>query len=331
MPATQSWPNRDADPSPFAMRQALAGDVMRLNDGTVRAGLFWRGVSAIAGPVAGQMQTAVTWQTAAAQADTNGRGVQRLAIDATTIVTHDPAPTSGRRIDLVYLRANDTEQGDPNSLSIITIEKGVSTTGTPARPTLPPRAIELVEVEIAAGATTMAAAIYRQTAPFTTAADGILPVRSQTEREALTNLLPIGSTVFQIDTAARWGLAVSAIDGSPTWVHEGGRPLWQALAFAGIYSGSALVGQQDGRVILSRTVNGTAAFNAGETYTVGTVPAALAPAVDHRFTCAANGNITAVVFVGADGRVLFALSGTFTGGLQLSLAQCSWVDKRLGG
>lgn len=125
-------------------------------------------------------------------------------LEAATTVNIAAAPGANSRIDVVWAKqrnAASTVSPDASTAP----EYGV-TTGTaaasPVKPSIPVGAVELATVQVAVGATATngAGVTITNTAKQVVAAGAPVPVRSQTERDALTAFA--GLQVYRIDTGA---------------------------------------------------------------------------------------------------------------------------------
>jgi hypothetical protein len=133
-----------------------------------------------------------------------------------------------------------------------------------------------------------------------------------------------------------WYVWVSTASG---WVPDTDETV-TSFTFQGIYTSAAGAFQpvqvvtQDGRVYLEGVAsNNTAAtFDAGALYTLGTVPAALAPRAQQRFACPWGDTGLAVVDIDANGAVRFKLNvaspNTPVGAFNMGLSPCNWRLKR---
>jgi len=113
-----------------------------------------------------------------------------------------PAHASLARNDLVIAYLPDTFYGDANSTPIVRTVVGTPS-GSPADPSLPagtyPNAITLYRVRVNAGATTINSGNLTDLRPtWTVAIGGMLPVASQTARNALTGLYD-GHKIWRTD------------------------------------------------------------------------------------------------------------------------------------
>lgn len=94
-----------------------------------------------------------------------GDGSVPAANDAALLVSTNPAPGTGSRIDIIYVKHNDVDAADPTSELVAGVAQGVAS-GTPVAPSLPTGALELARKTVAAGdANTSAGAAISQTAP----------------------------------------------------------------------------------------------------------------------------------------------------------------------
>lgn len=157
-----------------------------------RLGVVYAGVSAL---VAGTSTTAPSMTVTVAPLHYIGQkaaaeGVYVGASPATVTVDVAAAPGSNSRIDVVYVMQRDS--GSTTSPDgIIQGEVGVvtGTAGvTPAKPAIPVGAVEVGTVTVAAGATatTGPQVTIATTCQWTALVGAPIPVRSQTERDALT-------------------------------------------------------------------------------------------------------------------------------------------------
>ena len=89
------------------------------------------------------------------------------------------------------------------------------------------------------------------------------------------------------------------------------------------------VSTQAGRNYLEGTVvAASAAYTSGTTYTVGTIPASIAPLATQTFACSVNLVAVAAVSIDTGGNVTFVPNISFTNSLALSLGS-SWRMKGL--
>lgn len=129
-------------------------------------------------------------------------GVYVMTLDATKDINilSTPAHASLARNDLVIAHQSDVFYGDGGSAMLVRQVVGTPS-GSPADPSLAsfPNNITLARVRVDAGATSIAAAKITDLRPaYTVALGGVLPVASQTLRNALTGLYE-GMTILRTD------------------------------------------------------------------------------------------------------------------------------------
>jgi hypothetical protein len=137
------------------------------------------------------------WVTTRGPAD----GVYRGAAEAVRTVNIAAAPAANSRIDVVYVKQNDTASTispDGTTGDVYAVAQGTAA-ATPAKPAIPVGAEELATITVAAGATATngAGVTITNTARLTTGRGAPVPVRNAAERDALTSYP--GLKVFRID------------------------------------------------------------------------------------------------------------------------------------
>ncbi|WP_194521981.1 hypothetical protein [Cellulosimicrobium sp. JZ28] len=132
-------------------------------------------------------------------------GVVLTGNDGNLSVSTNPAPASGSRIDIVWIRHLDIDAGDATSDIEVGVAKGAAS-GSPSEPSIPAGALELARATVGAGATNTnhANVTITQSGARTSGRGTPVPVRDKAERNAY-------ATAF---TGA--GGIVSAL--SPLWV-----------------------------------------------------------------------------------------------------------------
>lgn len=200
-------------------RLALAGLIAAQSTSiAARTGVMWGpGTSAIitGTSATGTMTVNVGvhhWVSSRAAAD----GVYLGAKEASTTVNIAAAPGANSRIDVVYAKQNDagsTISPDGSTGEFYGVVTGTAA-ASPVKPSLPVGAVEIGTVTVAAGATNTSGAgvTINNTAPLTVARGADVPVRSATERDALTKFT--GLTVKRLDSGGR----VERWDGASRWV-----------------------------------------------------------------------------------------------------------------
>ena len=131
-------------------------------------------------------------------------GVYMMTLTGNSSVTTSAAPGSGARWDLIYVKQNDPDKGDPNNLPVLAVIQGTAQTN-PTRPTalLPAGAYLLAEAYIPAGATsTLSTGVtVTQLWRHTALAGGITPVRNASELAEIT--YPVqGRRILDLTTGA---------------------------------------------------------------------------------------------------------------------------------
>lgn len=194
MSAVDGFPAASGRVDSTELRKVLAGLVARDTTGTVRAGVFPRGTTAIV-TARGDMKVDV----AAFEGITVRNGGPILcANDGTVQVTIAAAPGANSRIDVIYFKQNENALGDANDNPIIDVAQGTAS-ASPAKPAIPAGATELATILIPTGvsATNSVGVVITQTSKFTAAAGAPVLVRDNTDLAAWT---PVnGSYAERID------------------------------------------------------------------------------------------------------------------------------------
>lgn len=148
-------------------------------------------------------------------------GVVLAGNDGPITASTDPAPATGSRIDIVYVRHADVDAGDPTSAPGVDVAKGVAS-GAPQAPALPVGALELARATVASTATSTqhAGVTITQTAQRTALRGTPVPVRDKDERDAyLAQHLAAGGVVSPLVPFAvsRPGSVVDRTVDGVTW------------------------------------------------------------------------------------------------------------------
>src|SRR3546814_20793599 len=121
--------------------------------------------------------------------------------DGTVAATITTAPVSNSRIDVVYVKQNESAapMSDGADTAVIAVVAGTAA-ASPVKPAIPTGALELATVLVPSGvtATNAGGVVITQTAPFTATAGGVVYVRNATERDAWTPAQ--GAIAYQIHT-----------------------------------------------------------------------------------------------------------------------------------
>lgn len=129
-------------------------------------------------------------------------GVYVFSLTGSTSVATTVAPGSGSRYDLIYVKQNDPDKGDPTNLPVLGVVAGVAAAGTPTKPyaSVPDGGLVLAEALVLAGATATNGASVSITQVWLHAGlkGSPIRVRNQAERDAITS--PVGGQVMRLDT-----------------------------------------------------------------------------------------------------------------------------------
>lgn len=206
--------------------------VVRNADGSPRLGVLWD-----AALNAGLVQTTATTGTMTLALPVSSFIVSRGTFDGIAKITNDgsittpiaTAPTSGQtRRDVVYVKQNDSLQGDANDFAVFAVATGTAaTTGTQTEPAIPTGALKLATLDIPGGATSTQSAgvVLTQTFQYTGPTGGIIPMRSLAE---LKTWSPENGT---------YARSVS-VGSNVVYVYDAGAAAWHPLN-ATIHSSSA--------------------------------------------------------------------------------------------
>lgn len=129
-----------------------------------------------------------------------GEGAYLLSITGTTEVAAVPAPATGSRIDLVYVRQNDPDKGDADNAAVVKVLAGkVATEPVAPYSELPSGAYVLAEASVLAGANATAGVGVSivEKWQYTALRGAPIPLRNQAESDALVKYP--GLTVRRLD------------------------------------------------------------------------------------------------------------------------------------
>lgn len=185
--------------TPLESRLALAALVAEYAPGQPRTGVMTQSIDnpAIIGASSSSMvYTVQPCEVVIARAA--GDGVYIITVSGTTNLATDPAPATGSRWDMIYIKQNDTDKGDANNQPVLDVVKGTAAT-SPTKPAIPSGAMLLAEARIYSGTTAASGGSNTLTPLFQwTATRGApIPVRSLGERQAI--LPQIGQSVVRLD------------------------------------------------------------------------------------------------------------------------------------
>ena len=320
---------RNAATTPLDARLMDMATIVCNTDGSPRTGVLGGANGSIVATT-GTMNVTVAaaeFVTSKGKAD----GVAIFTNDGTVNVAIGAAPGSNSRIDVIWVKHEDNTTGDAASAPIFGVTAGTAA-ASPVKPSIPTGALELATLRIYSGtvATNGGSNVLTNTYQMTCARGGTVFMRSVTERNAWTN--PVAGQMVHCYNEDMTFEYVSAGVG---WVLVSGKPALTSVThgtFGGVVYSSGTptsrVVELGGRISIEGMVtSGSAAFVAGTSYQIGTIPAALAPTSVRRFACVANG-VPCELTVFADGGVFIVLYVGYTAALSLTL-NGSWTDKRL--
>ncbi|WP_394685333.1 hypothetical protein [uncultured Microbacterium sp.] len=308
------------------IRRSLAGQVVKSAAGVLRTGILPIGTGQL---ITGTASMVVNVQTCVIVLDRNGAVF--LPNDGVQPVQLSSAPSSGSRWSIVYAKQRETEAPFSDAAAGPLIDKVESTTSeTAARNLLPAGARELGVWKIDAGVTTTNAAsgvTYTETVPYTAMEGGTVLFRNQAERDAWAP--HEGSMGYQLDTQRGYEYLGATIG----WVHSFGKPEIGAFTSQGIYSAGGspfrVLGSAGRIAPEGNIVSASAGFTAGDTYTFGSIPAAMAPKTAQIVMGLVNVDGLAEITFTTTGAVTGKFNKSFTGTLNMWINAGGWADKRL--
>jgi hypothetical protein len=117
-------------------------------------------------------------------------------------------------------------------------------------------------------------------------------------------------------------------DGS-NWLLSYVPPFSSSVTFVGIYSSSGAspvsVRVENGRAFLEGiAVSTNIGFTPGTNYTLGSVPASIAPSEDQLYVVSAGSQNSARLVIQASGTIIFAVMSAFTAPLSMGLGSVNW-------
>lgn len=297
--------------TPVEARQALAGLLTASGD-----------LGALPGVISGLrvIGLAGTWAYAVTEGhDVLSRGASYGAIlsglDGTTNTDEVPAaPGSGSRWDLIWRRHLDIDEEDATSDSVLGVTSGTAS-GSPSKPYIdvPAGALVIAEAQVGAGATgTLHANVtITQVAPRVGTRNGIIPVTTQAQLDALAAIATTSQPVYadyngQLERNAGSGWSTIAVAGPvwtaiapwTNWGSDVGRPIVAELGAQGVI-------RARGRVT-----------RPGATFTgapgkVAAVPAGLLPATARDFFVqTSNGQAAATLATNGDLSITTSMTWT---------------------
>lgn len=178
--------------TPLDARMMDSARFVKTTAGNVRTGVIW--TSAASGNVIGSTSTMNVVVVAADFL------LSRAATDGAVVITNngsmnvllDTAPSSNSRIDVVWLKQNDSTQGDGTSVAAFGKTTGTAA-ASPTKPSIPVGALELATVVVPAGVTATNASGVSITNTFQYAAPVGGPIRYRSEAEMRADVSNVAS------------------------------------------------------------------------------------------------------------------------------------------
>lgn len=310
-------------------RADLAGLVIRDASGVVRAGVLPRHTNPLV-----TARASMGVDVAAFEAVLNRSGALFITNDGTVTVTLPAAPSSNSRIDVVYVKQDESAYADADNTALLGVVSGTAA-ASPTAPAVPAGALALAQVLVPSTATTSQSSgvVITPVHPYTALTGGTVLFRSATERDA-SNLAK-GARGYLIDVD-RYYANVAALG----WQHDGGTPETALVTLGSLYAAygapfaAPRVDRQGGRVYLGGFLktNQQVSFAAATAYVIGTIPAAFAPATTVYFAIYAN-DVANRLSIDSAGNIYWLSPSATTypqGNLYINLDGATWPAKQLG-
>lgn len=176
-----------AGTDPRSARKALSWLIATNADGVPRSGLFaQKDVLIVIGSQSGMIYRIKPFEGVIARETNGSDGVVLYANDGVVDVPTTPAPSTGSRWDLIYVRFPESTSDSTTSKPVLAVLPGAAS-GTPSKPTasLPANSYVLAEALLSAGASTTIDASITQVWRYTVPRGVPIPVRNQAERDEL--------------------------------------------------------------------------------------------------------------------------------------------------
>ena len=305
--------------TPQEARLALAGLVAENAPGVPRQGLMHQAKANVVTGTASMSYDASAVTPVIVRSANDG--VYMPTLSGITNVPTIAAPASGSRIDLIWVKQNDPEKGDPDNTAVFGVTQGTSD-AIPVRPdsSVPVGAYVIASKIVAAGQTnTLTGAPIVQEWVHTVTRGANIPVKSAADQATITP--GPGVSIRRLDLP---GNPVFASNGTAwnggTWVNIPNVQYWErqsADPAQYLISNGQVSYQGKFHYIGADT---TAGSNSGTALLMGTVPVEARPAKAQARTCLAVWGATNVptpcrVEIQPDGRVLMfglGVNGQFT-------------------
>ncbi|UDL14626.1 minor tail protein [Arthrobacter phage KeAlii] len=185
--------------TPIEGRLALAGLVFENSPGNPRSGLLDQRATTVVSGTANMSYDVAPCTPVISRAA--GEGVYVFTLTGTSNVPTTAAPATGSRYDLIYVKQNDVDKGDPDNNAIVSVLQGTAA-ASPTKPyaSLPDGAYVLAEALVQSGATATntASVTITQVWKYTVLRGTPLPVRNKAERDEITGAR--GMEIIRLDT-----------------------------------------------------------------------------------------------------------------------------------
>lgn len=188
--------------TPNESRLALAAMFAENSPGVPRSGVILNGsFGSVIGNVVYPDPTAMKYKVDPCHVVQNratGEGVYVFTFTGVTEVTTTPAPATGSRWDIIYVKQNDTDKGDANNSPVLGVTNGTPG-ASPTKPSAPSGAMVLAEARIYAGTVATMEGLNTFTAlyKFTALRGEPIPVRDVADRDTMAGTP--GKKVMRID------------------------------------------------------------------------------------------------------------------------------------
>ncbi|QDH48206.1 minor tail protein [Arthrobacter phage EstebanJulior] len=184
--------------TPIEARLAMVGQFVENAPGVGRSGVLERTTANL---VTGS-GASMTHNIAAAQfvvQRTQGEGVYLFSNDATLPVAGTAAPATNSRVDLIWVKQNDTTKGDANNQAVAGVTVGTAAASPVGNyGAVPPGALVLAEALVEAGDTLGSHLSYTQVHSYTATRGSAIKVRDLDDRNTITTPA-LGQQVIRLD------------------------------------------------------------------------------------------------------------------------------------
>ncbi|WVX87940.1 minor tail protein [Arthrobacter phage Snek] len=192
--------NGSVGTTPIEGRLALAALVWENSPGNPRSGLLDQKTATVVSGTATMSYNVAPINPVINRAA--GEGVYIFTLTGTTNVVTSAAPATGSRYDLIYVKQNDPDKGDPDNNAVVDVIQGTAA-ASPTKPyaNLPAGAYVLAEALVGPNVTgTNAAGVtITQVWKYTAMRGAPLTVRNKTERDEITGAAGMAITRLDCD------------------------------------------------------------------------------------------------------------------------------------